>query len=254
MTTLGDLFDQYKDETHGAYLSNGEVCSVAVSHDKRAVICRVQFDEIVPRKALFDMEKGISSTYGLSRVRIAPRYRMEELSEPYIRSLQEYLVLRKPCAQGYLADSRWERTADGLSVSMLSTGVDYLSTDLRQLPEIIRTETGLNCTVTTVDPDETAELRAVQKTEERREAQLQKLASAAPVPTEKKEKPKKKPVKADKGEVRYNRKSFNVKKDETVLFGRLFDQPVVSIPEALGAVDSATIRGEVFFVEKGELL
>ena len=253
MTTLGDLFDQYKDETHGAYLSNGEVCSVAVSHDKRAVICRVQFDEIVPRKALFDMEKGISSTYGLSRVRIAPRYRMEELSEPYIRSLQEYLVLRKPCAQGYLADSRWERTADGLSVSMLSTGVDYLSTDLRQLPEIIRTETGLNCTVTTVDPDETAELRAVQKTEERREAQLQKLASAAPVPTEKKEKPKKKPVKADKGEVRYNRKSFNVKKDETVLFGRLFDQPVVSIPEALGAVDSATIRGEVFFVETKEI-
>ena len=105
-----------------------------------------------------------------------------------------------------------------LTVSMLSSGVDYLSTDLRQLPEMIRTETGLDCAVTTVDPDETAEQQAVQKTEERREAQLQKIAAAAPAQApEKKEKPKRKPVKADKGEVRYNRKTFNVKKDETVL-------------------------------------
>ena len=77
MTTLGDLFERYESKDHGAYLTNGEVCSVVVSHDKRAVLCRVQFDDIVPRKALFDMEKGIGSMYGLSRVRIAPRYQLK---------------------------------------------------------------------------------------------------------------------------------------------------------------------------------
>ena len=73
-----------------------------------------------------------------------------------------------------------------------------------------------------------------------------RTAPAPEPPKPKKEKPKKKPVRADKGEVQYNRKTFHIKKDENLLYGRLYDQPVVSIQEALHAVDSATIRGEVF--------
>ncbi len=253
MTTLKDLFERYNNQEYGAYLSDGEVCSVAVSHDKKAVICRVRFADIVPRKVLFDLEKGIRSTYGLSRVRIVPRYQLNGLTEPYLQSLRDYLVLRKPSARGYLTDSRWEMTANGLTVSMLKTGVEYLSTDLRQLPEMIRTETGISCPVTTVNPDEETERRVVQKAEQRREKRLREIAKGvAPLAAEK---PKKKPAKAAKsgGEVRYNRKSFHMKKDENLLFGRLYDQPVVSIREAMASVDSATIRGEVFFVEHREI-
>lgn len=253
MTTLGDLFERYDDQDHGAYLSDGEVCSVAVSHDKKAVICKVHFDEIVPRKALFDMEKGIRSAYGFSRVRIAPRYDLGSLTEPYLQSLRDYLVLRRPSAQGYLADSRWQVTDDGLSVSMLSTGAEYLSTDLRQLPEIIRTETGLECPVNMVHADEEAERKFDEKTAEKRAERLQKAAEAevsAPAP----DKPKKEEPRPAKKEKSYRpRKSFAVKKNENVLFGKLFDQPIVSIREAMGAVDSATIRGEVFFVEHREI-
>lgn len=253
MTTLGDLFERYEDQDHGAYLSGGEVCSVAVSHDKKAVVCRVHFDEIVPRKALLDMEKGIRSAYGFSRVRIAPRYDLGSLTEPYLQSLRDYLVLRRPSAQGYLADSRWQVTDDGLSVSMLSTGAEYLSTDLRQLPEMIRTETGLECPVNMVHVDEEAERKFDEKTAEKRAERLQKAAAAeASAPAQ--EKPKKEEPSPAKKEKSYRpRKSFAVKKNENVLFGKLFDQPVVSIREAIGAVDSATIRGEVFFVEHREI-
>lgn len=251
MTTLGDLFERYEDNDHGAYLSNGEVCSVAVSHDKKAVICKVHFDDIVPRKVLFAMEKGIGLTYGFSRVRIAPRYDMDSLTEPYLQSLRDYLVLRRPFAQGYLADSRWQVTDDGLSISMLSTGAEYLSTDLRQLSELIRTETGLICQVNMVHADEETEQQFDRKTAEKRAQRLQKAAAAeisAP------EKPKKQPVNPAKKEKTYRvRKSFAVKKDENILFGKLFDQPVVSIREAMASVDSATIRGEVFFVEHREI-
>ena len=252
MTTLGDLFERYESKDHGAYLTNGEVCSVVVSHDKRAVLCRVQFDDIVPRKALFDMEKGIGSMYGLSRVRIAPRYQLNGLTQPYVDSLKEYIVLRKPSAQGYLTDSKWDMTANGLTVSMLGSGVEYLAHDLRQLPEMIRTETGLTCAVNTETSNEETELRLAQKTEQGREQMLKRMMHTPPV-QEKKEKPKKKPVRADKGEVQYNRKTFHIKKDENLLYGRLYDQPVVSIQDALHAVDSATIRGEVFLVETREI-
>ena len=225
---------------------------MVVSHDKRAVLCRVQFDDIVPRKALFDMEKGIGSMYGLSRVRIAPRYQLNGLTQPYVDSLKEYIVLRKPSAQGYLTDSKWDMTANGLTVSMLGSGVEYLAHDLRQLPEMIRTETGLTCAVNTETSNEETELRLAQKTEQGREQMLKRMMHTPPV-QEKKEKPKKKPVRADKGEVQYNRKTFHIKKDENLLYGRLYDQPVVSIQDALHAVDSATIRGEVFLVETREI-
>lgn len=253
MTTLGDLFNRYNEQIHGAYLSEGEVCSVAVSHDKRAVICRVHFADIVPRKTLFDLEKGIRSAYGFSRVRIAPRYDLGGLTEPYIQSLRDYLVLRRPSAQGYLADSQWLVNEDGLTVSMLGTGVEYLSTDIRQLPEMIRTETGLTCPVKAVDPGEETEQAVARRTEERRTERLKKAMSAAPAqaPAEHR---KKAPVRQKKSEGHHPpRKSFTVKKNEEVLFGRLYDQPVVSIREAIGSVDSATIRGEVFFVEHREI-
>ena len=249
MTTLGDLFERYDDPNYGAYLSEGEVCSVAVSHDKKAVVCKVRFGDIVPRKILFDMERGIRSAYRLSRMRIAPQYELSSLTEPYIQSLRDYLVLKKPSSQGYLADSMWKVTEDGITVSMLQTGTEYLSTDLRHLPEIIRTETGIQCAVTTVDADEETVQKLEQDIRQDREHRIEEIRQHLKQ-AEPEEKPKKAAVHAVKKDVhRQPRKSFNVKKSETVLYGKLYDQPVVSIREAVGSIDSATIRGEVFFVE-----
>ena len=142
MNLLQELFNQYQNESHRAYLESGEVCSLAVSHDQKAVLCQVQFEEIVPRRTIQEMEHGIAEAYHVSRVSISPRYQIDSLTEEYIDSLKDYLVLRTPSAQGYLADSQWTRTDKGLQVSLLDTGTEYLSLSFRQLPELIRTETG----------------------------------------------------------------------------------------------------------------
>ncbi|MGN1014089.1 MAG: PolC-type DNA polymerase III [Butyricicoccus sp.] len=252
MNCLRDLFQHYQNDSHRAYLEQGEVCSLAVSHDRKAVVCQVQFDEIVPRRTLSDMEKGIAEAYQVSRVSISPRYQMDTLSEEYIDSLKDYLTLRSPCAQGYLADSSWKRTEKGLEVSLLGTGAEYLSLSFRQLPELIRAETGIPCAVELVETSGESERALSESTIRERDEKLrrvvrQEAAAAA------EDKPKPKPVTVKNDNRRPARKSFSAKKDENLLFGRLYDEPVVSIKDAIHSVDSATIRGEVFFIDHKEI-
>ena len=234
----------------GAYLSSGEVCSVAVSYDKMSIICHVKFPNVVSRKQLRELEKGIAASYRLSRVRISPRYALERLTEEYVESLREYLVLYHPSAQGYLADSHWNITEEGLSISMLPSGLEYLSVEWKHLSEMVRTETQLQCKVTV---SELSEEDAAQVEREyqaaRKKVPVQKKQPAAAAPEKQEKKPQHKP----KSEPRQMRKAFQAKKSDEVLWGRLFDQPVVSIPEAIGSIDRATIRGEVFFIEHREI-
>ena len=244
MASLSELFNRYLDEANGAYLSGGEVCSVAVSHDQRAVLCKVRFDSIVPRRILMQMENGIRDVYGLARVRISPQYALTELTEEYLDSLREYLICKSPCAQGLLADSRWETQDNRLCITMLQTGIDYLSTALRQIPDLIRAETGLEYTL------ETAAYETQAFHPEPPAPSAPRRAEAAPPP----EPPvKKEPKKTEKSAKRPPaRKAMAVKKDN-LLYGRLMQEPIVSIRDAAHSIDSATIRGEVFFVEHRDI-
>jgi DNA polymerase-3 subunit alpha (Gram-positive type) len=247
---LQELFNQYQNESHRAYLASGEVCSLAVSHDRKAVLCQVRFDQIVPRQTLQEMEQGIAEAYQISRVSLSPRYQMDSLTEEYIENLKEYLVLRSPSAQGYLADSQWKRTEKGLQISLLDTGTEYLSLSFRQLPELIRSETGIPCTVEWKDTAEDKVQQIAESSVRERDERLRRVAKNA---AEKREKAAAKPT-AAKSEVRRpTRKSFTVKKNEAVLYGRLYDEPVVPIKDAVHSVDSATIRGEVFCIDHKEI-
>lgn len=241
MANLSDLFHKYLDETNGAYLSDGEVCSVAVSHDQRAVVCKVRFDHIVPRHALVQMQNGIREVYGLARVRLVPQYMLTELTKEYVQSLQDYLMCKSCCAQGLLAGSRWEVQGNQLHIMMLQTGLDYLSTTLRQLPELIRTETGMEYAV------ETAALEQ-SEADTAPPVRMRKKEITQPEPQMRKSVKKTEPA-AKRPPVR---KAMAVKKDN-LLYGKLLQEPVVTIREAAASIDSATIRGEVFFVEHREI-
>lgn len=251
MNYLGELFNRYKNDSHRAYLDEGEVCSLAVSHDRRAVLCQVRFSDIVSRKTLHEMESGIAEAYQVSRVRISPRYRMPSLSERYIDNLKEYLTIQSPAAQGYLVDSRWEKTEKGLQISLLDTGTEYLGLAFKQLPELIRTETGIQCAVELVQTsDETAD-RLAEKSVRERDERLKRAVKKAAKPAEKQEK-KPAPVRASAPR-RTARKAFNADKEDTLLYGHLYDEPVVAIKDAMRSVDSATIRGEVFMIDHQEI-
>lgn len=253
MKFLGELFNLYQSETDRAYLEQGEVCSVAVSHDRRAVLCQVKFSDIVPRRVLQRMEKEIAEAYQISRVSISPRYQINALSEQYIDSLKDYLELKTPSAQGYLADSQWNCGDGKIEVSLLDTGAEYLKRSFRQLPELIRSETGIQCAVNIVVTSEEREKKlaesSIKEREERLRSVVQKSVSAV---SEEKEKTKPVAVRNDRQQ-RVSRKAFHAKKDESLLYGRLYDEPIVPIKDALRAVDSATIRGEVFFIDHKEI-
>ncbi len=251
MNVLQELFNQYQNESHRAYLEQGEVCSLAVSHDKRAILCQVKFDDIVPRRVLQDMENGIAEQYQVSRVRISPRYQLNGLTEEYIGSLKDYVTLHSPCAQGYLADSEWTQTEQGLEVSLLDTGVEYLSLSFQQLPELIRAETGLTCAVNLSKSSKETEQRLAQSINKEHDEKLRHAAKESAAAAAK-ETPTKRPAASGENR-RPARKSFAAKKDDNLLYGRLYEEPVVSIKEAARSVDSATIRGEVFFIEHKEI-
>ena len=103
---LADIFDRCKiEESVRAYFDQGEVRSLAVSPDKKTMICHVGFDEIVPVKALSLLERAITKAYSLTRMRISPRYELEGLTEGYLRTLRDRLCLETPSACGLLADS-----------------------------------------------------------------------------------------------------------------------------------------------------
>ena len=120
---LADLFDRCKiEESVRAYFDTGEVRSLAVSSDKRTMICHVGFDDIVPVKALGLLERSIAKAYGLTRMRISPRYELAGLTEGYLQTLRERLCLETPSACGLLADSQW-KTEDGeLHIAMSEEG------------------------------------------------------------------------------------------------------------------------------------
>lgn len=116
---LADLFDRCKiEESVRAYFNQGEVRSLAVSPDKKTMICHVGFKEIVPVKALGLLERAIAKAYALTRMRISPRYELEGLTEGYLRTLRDRLCAETPSACGLLADSEWKTEQGELHISM----------------------------------------------------------------------------------------------------------------------------------------
>lgn len=245
MATLRQLFEQYKDEAVGAYL-DGRVCSLAVSRDKRTVLCHVEYDQVVARDVLHKMEGGIQKAYQFGRFRISPRYHFDALNDVYIDSLKEYIIEKSPSAQGHIADSHWDYTRDGLMVSMLPAGAEYLSASFRQLTDVIRAETGLECPVVVL-PSE-------QKEQEGDAAARESQLKAACAATAEQEPKARKPVpKAEGGYRRPANRAQELKKEEDLIFGKLYQDPVISIKDAVHEMDRVTIRGDVFFVDNREI-
>ncbi|WP_087065794.1 PolC-type DNA polymerase III [Intestinibacillus massiliensis] len=254
---LCEVFDQFQSEELGAYLSSGQVCSLAVSQDKRTMLCHVEFDEVVPCTALHRLETGIAKRYKLARMRISPRYRMEAgLSEDYIRTLSDELRAKLPSAQGLLAGSEWKYEGGELRVSMSDTAAEYLSLSLRQLSEQIRTETGMACPVVAVPLPEERVAAARQAAQQARAAQLQKASEqqaqeAAQAAETRPKKPRPKPAPAEGGG--YRRQKAAEVKEENLILGKLYEDAPIPIRDAVHELDRVTVKGDVFFVDHREI-
>lgn len=250
-TALADIFERCQvQEQEKTYFSAGEVQSLAVSQDKKTMICHVGFPDIVPVKVLHLLEHLIAKAYALTRMRISPRYELEGLTESYLHTLRDWLYDEKPSARGLLADSEW-KTKDGeLHISMSDAAQDYLHLTLHSLADRIRAETGLNIPVVAVPFDEQTAKAAIEAQRTARQQALAQAAQQIPDPA-----PSKKPKPKPSGENRpFQRQKVEKVADENLIFGKLYTDQPIAIRDAMDEFDRVTIEGEIFFVDHREIV
>ena len=250
-TALADIFERCQvQEQEKTYFSAGEVQSLAVSQDKKTMICHVGFPDIVPVKVLHLLEHLIAKAYALTRMRISPRYELEGLTESYLHTLRDWLYDEKPSARGLLADSEW-KTKDGeLHISISDAAQDYLHLTLHSLADRIRAETGLNIPVVAVPFDEQTAKAAIEAQRTARQQALAQAAQQIPDPA-----PSKKPKPKPSGENRpFQRQKVEKVADENLIFGKLYTDQPIAIRDAMDEFDRVTIEGEIFFVDHREIV
>lgn len=251
---LREVFDQFKSEDLGAYLSEGQVCSLAVSRDKKTMLCHVAFAQVVPYAVLHRLETGIAKRYRLARMRISPRYQLDDgLTAEYIRTLSDELCQKHPSTQGLLADSAWRYEEGELRVSMSETAAEYLELSLRQLSERIRTETGLHCPVVAVPLDKAQAAAAQHEAQVQRTAQMQQVCAQQTAQTPENKPAKTRPRSASSEGGGYRRQKAASVKDENLILGKLYEDTPIPIRDAVHELDRVTIKGDVFFVDHREI-
>ena len=250
---LIDVFNNCKCVREEQHLAAGEVRSLAFGDNRSVMVVELGLHEVVRRDAMAKVEKQLARQYGLDRVCIEPRYEMEgELSREYICSLYDDMAARMPSARGLLHSDNWEFADGALHIPMDSICEKHFETALRHLEARIRRETGRTCPVHAV-PLESADAVPVKEEEKERAELLHKAVEKAAHESQSEPKPKKQ-TRAPRAETpAYQRPKTEKVREDDLVFGKLIQDPIVSVNEAIAAYDMVTIQGDVFFTEHKEI-
>lgn len=250
---LIDIFQNCKCVKDEKHLAAGEVRSLAFGDNNTVMVVELGLHEVVSRKVLHKAEKQIADTYGLDRVMIEPRYEMPgELSNAYIKSLYDDMAARMPSARGLLDHTKWEFADGALQIPMDEVGEKHFANALRHLEARIRRELGRNCPVHAVRAA-AEDFAPAPRQEETREEILHKAveeAAATAAEAPKPRKPRPAPAQPSTG---YQRPRTEKVREDDLIFGKLIQDPIVSVNEAIAAYDMVTIQGEVFFTDNKDI-
>lgn len=248
---LIDIFQNCKCVNEEKHLAAGEVRSLAFGDNNTVMVVELGLHEVVSRKVIAKAEKQIADTYGLDRVMIEPRYNMPgELSNAYIKSLYDDMAYRMPSAKGLLDHTKWEFADGALQIPMDEVSEKHFANALRHLEARIQRELGRSCPVHAVRAD-AQDFAPAPEQEESREEILHKAveqAAAAAAETPKPKKPR--PAPQHTG---YQRPRAEKVREDDLIFGKLIQDPIVSVNEAIAAYDMVTIQGEVFFTDNKDI-
>ena len=249
---LIDIFQNCKCVKEEKHLAAGEVRSLAFGDNNTVMVVELGLHEVVSRKVIARAEKQIADTYGLDRVMIEPRYNMPgELSNAYIKSLYDDMAYRMPSAKGLL-DHRKLAFADGaLQIPMDEVSEKHFANALRHLEARIQRELGRSCPVHAVRAD-AQDFAPAPEQEESREEILHKAVEQAAAAAAETPKPKK-PRPAPQQHTGYQRPRTEKVREDDLIFGKLIQDPIVSVNEAIAAYDMVTIQGEVFFTDNKDI-
>ena len=248
---LIDIFQNCKCVKEEKHLAAGEVRSLAFGDNNTVMVVELGLHEVVSRKVIARAEKQIADTYGLDRVMIEPRYNMPgELSNAYIKSLYDDMAYRMPSAKGLLDHRKWAFADGALQIPMDEVSEKHFANALRHLEARIQRELGRSCPVHAVRAD-AQDFAPAPEQEESREEILHKAveqAAAAAAETPKPKKPR--PAPQHTG---YQRPRAEKVREDDLIFGKLIQDPIVSVNEAIAAYDMVTIQGEVFFTDNKDI-
>ena len=250
---LIDIFQNCKCVKDEKHLAAGEVRSLAFGDNNTVMVVELGLHEVVSRKVLHKAEKQIADTYGLDRVMIEPRYEMPgELSNAYIKSLYDDMAARMPSARGLLDHTKWEFADGALQIPMDEVSEKHFANALRHLEARIRRELGRNCTVHAVRAA-AEDFAPAPRQEETREEILHKAVEEAAAAAAEAPKPKKLRPAPAQPSMGYQRPRTEKVREDDLIFGKLIQDPIVSVNEAIAAYDMVTIQGEVFFTDNKDI-
>lgn len=249
---LIDIFQNCKCVNEEKHLAAGEVRSLAFGDNNTVMVVELNLHEVVSRKVIAKAEKQIADTYGLDRVMIEPRYNMPgELSNAYIKSLYDDMAYRMPSAKGLLDHRKWAFADGALQIPMDEVSEKHFANALRHLEARIQRELGRSCPVHAVRAD-AQDFAPAPEQEESREEILHKAVEQAAAAAAETPKPKK-PRPAPQQHTGYQRPRAEKVREDDLIFGKLIQDPIVSVNEAIAAYDMVTIQGEVFFTDNKDI-
>ena len=249
---LIDIFQNCKCVKEEKHLAAGEVRSLAFGDNNTVMVVELGLHEVVSRKVIARAEKQIADTYGLDRVIIEPRYNMPgELSNAYIKSLYDDMAYRMPSAKGLLDHRKWAFADGALQIPMDEVSEKHFANALRHLEARIQRELGRSCPVHAVRAD-AQDFAPAPEQEESREESLHKAVEQAAAAAAETPKPKK-PRPAPQQHTGYQRPRAEKVREDDLIFGKLIQDPIVSVNEAIAAYDMVTIQGEVFFTDNKDI-
>ncbi|RHP14846.1 PolC-type DNA polymerase III [Butyricicoccus sp. TM10-16AC] len=247
-----DIFQNCKCVNEEKHLAAGEVRSLAFGDNNTVMVVELGLHEVVSRKVIARAEKQIADTYGLDRVMIEPRYNMPgELSNAYIKSLYDDMAYRMPSAKGLLDHTKWEFADGALQIPMDEVSEKHFANALRHLEARIQRELGRSCPVHAVRAD-AQDFAPAPEQEESREEILHKAVEQAAAAAAETPKPKK-PRPAPQQHTGYQRPRAEKVREDDLIFGKLIQDPIISVNEAIAAYDMVTIQGEVFFTDSKDI-
>ena len=249
---LIDIFQNCKCVKEEKHLAAGEVRSLAFGDNNTVMVVELGLHEVVSRKVIARAEKQIADTYGLDRVMIEPRYNMPgELSNAYIKSLYDDMAYRMPSAKGLLDHRKWAFADGALQIPMDEVSEKHFANALRHLEARIQRELGRSCPVHAVRAD-AQDFAPAPEQEESREEILHKAVEQAAAAAAETPKPKK-PRPAPQQHTGYQRPRAEKVREDDLIFGKLIQDPIISVNEAIAAYDMVTIQGEVFFTDNKDI-
>lgn len=236
---LIDIFGNCKGIAEEQHLAAGEVRSLAFGDNNTVMVVELGLSHVVSRKTIAKAEKQIAKQYGLDRVCIEPRYTMPDgLTDEYIRSLYDDMAYRMPSARGLLDCKKWKYEGNALYIPMDEVSEKHFANALRHLEARIRRELDIVCPVHAVraEADDYAPPSDAPDREEILQQAVAEAAAAAPAePKPKKPRPAPKPEHTG-----YQRPRTEKVREDDLIFGKLMQDPIVSVNEAIAAYDIPT--------------